>query len=63
MQSIDMTINRREIPVQPHNRIKSIAKQANGDLAVVFASGATGIIPASEPDIQAYAVYSVLAEL
>ena len=39
MATIDMCINRREISVQPQNRIKLFTKQADGSMAVVFASG------------------------
>jgi hypothetical protein len=55
--------NRREIGVQPANRIKKITKQADGSMAVEYGSGRTGVIPAGETDIQAFAVFSVLAEL
>lgn len=63
MQFTDLTINRREISVKPENRIRKITKQNDGSLAVEFASGARGILPADEPAIQAFAVYSILAEL
>lgn len=63
MAPIDMCINRREISVQPANRIKLFTKQADGSMAVEYASGAKGVIPAGETDMQAFAVYSVLAEL
>lgn len=63
MNKIDMCANRREISVKPENRIKTITKQADGSLAVTFASGASGVIPAGDAAIQAFAVYSFLAEL
>lgn len=63
MRKIDLTANRREISVKPENRIKTVTKQADGSMALEFASGATGILPAGDTDIQAFAVYSILAEL
>jgi hypothetical protein len=63
LNKIDMTINRREIPVKPENHIKTVTKQGDGSLLVTYGSGASGIIPADEPTIQAFAVFSVLAEL
>lgn len=63
MTKIDMNINRREIPVKPENRIVKFTKLESGALAVEFANGSNGIIPANETDIQAFAVYSVLAGL
>ncbi|MFY3531312.1 hypothetical protein [Achromobacter denitrificans] len=53
----------RIIDVKPQNRIKSIEKLADGDLAVEFHSGERGVISKDDPEIQAFAVYSVLAEL
>lgn len=55
--------NRREISVQPENRIKKITKTADGGLAVEYGSGASGALPAGEDLIQAYAIYSIIAEL
>jgi hypothetical protein len=53
----------RIIDVKPQNRIKSIQKLADGALAVEFHSGERGVISKDDPEIQAFAVYSVLAEL
>jgi hypothetical protein len=60
---IDMNINRREISVQPANRIKKITKQADGSMAVEYGSGRKGVIPEGETDMQAFAVFSVLADI
>ncbi|MGX9911897.1 hypothetical protein [Bordetella bronchiseptica] len=53
----------RVIDVKPENRIKSVEKAANGDMMVEFHSGQRGVISKDDPEIQAFAVYSVLAEL
>lgn len=53
----------RIVDVKPQNRIKTIERLADGGLAVQFHTGERGIISKDDPEVQAFAVYSVLAEL
>lgn len=53
----------RIVGVEPQNRIKTIERLADGGLAVEFHTGERGIISKDDPEVQAFAVYSVLGEL
>ncbi|WP_162730856.1 hypothetical protein [Achromobacter xylosoxidans] len=53
----------RIVDVKPQNRIKTIERLADGGLAVKSHTGERGIISKDDPEVQAFAVYSVLAEL
>lgn len=49
------------IPIRSENKIKTVTKLEDGGLRCEQHSGNTFVIPASEPDQQAFAIYSVLA--
>jgi len=51
------------IDVKPENRIKTVKKLADRGLAVEFHSDQRGIIGKDAPLVQAFAVYSIIAEL
>jgi hypothetical protein len=53
----------RIVDVKPENRVKTVERQADGGMRVVFHSGAVVDLGPGDDLIQAFTVYSVLAEL
>lgn len=58
-----VTDSTRIIPVSDKNRVKTITKMADGCLRVEFHSGEVTTIDKDDDKIQAFIVYSVLADL
>ncbi|WP_420465580.1 hypothetical protein [Panacagrimonas sp.] len=56
----DLQRQARVIPVQPDNRVSSIAKRADGSLSVTQRSGATFVISKGDELFQSYLVYMIL---
>ncbi len=59
----DSLRHRTEISTQPANRIKHVMKNADGSLSLTFGSGIKGKIDAKDEILQAFAVFSILAEV
>ena len=54
--------SQREIACKPENRVKQITKLESGDMRVEFHNGTSGTLPATDPIIQAFVIWSVLYE-
>lgn len=55
--------NRTEISTKPENRVKMVTKNSDGSMSFCFGSGSTGKIDANDEFIQAFAIFSILAEV
>lgn len=53
----------RYVPVSEPNKVKTVTKLEDGGLRVEFNSGRVATLSKDDPLIQAFAVYSVLADL
>ena len=53
----------RIVPIRRQNRIKTVTKLEGGSMLVTTHSGQTYTIAADDETLQAFAVYTVLAEL
>lgn len=54
------TADTRIIPASKERKAVKATKGADGSLAVEFGNGQTGVIPADEPDMQAFLIYTML---
>lgn len=55
--------NARIIPISEPNRVRQVTKQADGGLRVEFNSGAVTDLAPGDALIQAFVVYTMLADL
>lgn len=58
-----LTATTRVYPIKPQNRVKTVIKTEDGDLAVVLASGERFTIDKDDDLFQAFVVYTILADL
>ena len=49
----------RVTPIQPANRVRLVAKQDNGDLVCTNYAGRVFTVPAGEPTLQAFVVWTM----
>lgn len=57
-----MMANTRITPIQPQNRVKTVTKLADGNLAVELHSGQQYEIDKGDELFQAFVVYTMLAD-
>jgi hypothetical protein len=50
----------RIVPASKSRKAKEVTKNADGSLSVLWGSGETTTIPASEPDIQLFVIFTML---
>lgn len=53
----------RITPISQPNKVKMVTKLADGGLQIEFNSGAIGVLSKDDPMIQAFVVYTMLADL
>lgn len=60
---LNLNVQARIYPVRQENKVKMVAKQQNGDLAVTLNSGESYTVSKDDEGFQAFVVYTMLADL
>ena len=52
--------NTRIIPASKQNKVVEVTKNNDGSMAIKFGSGQTGLLAASDIDLQAFVIWTML---